>query len=291
MRTVRGGSVCARGLWIALAGLVVTGVVWAQDIPSGTDCWTTEAITTVEIPALPEGFFGSKSGTPSDARPIQVIGVEGLPLPDGVVTGTCNCPLVPQVELIWVDQHGNPVEPNDLHKVKQQEVVVAGVPQDIDTCVQRNGNVTFSGIGNPETVQIELIELSLKSIAPITVTYGAQPTSQFDVFITESGTQTVGQMTLTPQASSGSDWAGDVDNDSLFVDYQITFEDVAMVQTTPNPLSPMSLEFVDTPGTFNTNVDQTVPALNPWAVVLLVVAIAMASIFMLRRRQVRPARS
>ncbi|MCP3977962.1 MAG: hypothetical protein GY716_01345 [bacterium] len=277
-----------RGLFIVIVGLLIAGVAAAQDIPLGTDCWTTEGPTTIELPVLPSGFFGTKAGTPSDPRGAQVVAMNGLPLPNGVVTGDCECPPVEQVELVWVDQHGTPVEPDDRHKVKQQEVVSQGVPQNIDTCVRRLGVINFAGVGTPEQVDIRLIQLSLKSIAPITVTYGGQPSSQFRVFVEESGSQTQGMMTFTPSATSGGEFSGDVVNDSLFVDFVITFEDLASIQTTPNPLSPMSIEFINTAGTFDTDVIQTVPAMDDWALALLIVvlaAIAVTSLYMLRRRQ------
>jgi len=80
-------------------------------------------------------------------------------------------------------QQVNPTPPSDLALV--------------DTIVKRGQDIVLNNIGDSTTIDIELVSLSLRSVAPITVSYStgcatAAPDSFFDVFVLSNGPQTPG---------------------------------------------------------------------------------------------------
>ena len=231
------------------------------------------------------------SGTPQGLSDFiaagTIVAMEGVPFTDEEVKNTCMCLSVVSTEIAWTAAHGNPATPNDKHQLKQQEVVINQIPQDIDTCVRRTPDADVSAIGVPDTVDIELIALSLQSVNPITVTFGALPSSDFDVVSAESrGVQTPGTMTFTPTAvAPNGTVSGTVSNDSLPVEFDLTFVDTAS-QLASVEQSALTLDYVNTPGTFNQVLP--VPALSPWGMVLFA-GILMATVPIIgvstRRRQ------
>ena len=186
-------------------------------IPGDFDAFKTEGPTSVDIPRMPvpggpsfpEGFFGMKGVIPSD--PILPPNPSD---PDGIVTAfriplqghPAGLPALLPQEIFdsvffttkWVDQHGNEVGPDSVHKVNQvQEPTCLPFPCNFDTVVRRTGDATFNGVGETQEVPIEIVALSLMSINPIEVTYGGAPSSFFDVFVTLSpGPQLTGKMGL-----------------------------------------------------------------------------------------------
>lgn len=231
-------------LLIAVTLLCFPSIAAAQDIEAGCDCWQTEPGTQVSLPELPEGFFGHKNGFPSDAIPPQVISVRGEPLPDSVILAHCPDALI--IRITWYDAHGTPVSPDDRHRVSRRKQVVGVEP--FDTIVCRPDPINFDGIGVPQPVPIELIELSLRSYAPIRVTFGDQPASLYDVTVTEDGEQYTGQMTLTP-TQFDPDTLGTSRLDILPVGYVITFIDLGQVLP-PREITGLHIEFVETDGQF-----------------------------------------
>jgi hypothetical protein len=202
-------AVVARAIVLSSAvSLLVAGTAQAQ-LPPGTDCWETQPGTTAAIGPFPDGFFGDVGGVPSDPFPKFPHPVEGVPLPGG----TCTCSPDP-VE--FFDMHGNPVEPDDIHAVSSNEAIY-------DTCIDRPDPVPFAGgPGVPETVPIEIIELSLKSVSPIIVTYGGANHTSCELFIGLDGPQTLGSLEMTPFMVAPP--AGAMVLDALPVKYAITFD-------------------------------------------------------------------
>jgi hypothetical protein len=267
--------------WL-LASCLFAGPARAQLDP-GCDCWITELGTQIELPPLPSGFFGSKNGTPSDATPQQLIGVRGNPLPTATIMNLC--PNAITYTTTWLDRHGTPVAPNDKHAVSQQSQP-AGV-EPIDTIVCRTAAVCFTAIGNPETVPIELVELSLVSMNPITVTYGTQPSSSFDMHITESGPQAAGSMDLTP-TQFGPTVQGNVLLNSLPIDFRVQFVDTAgffPVFSLPTD----NIDFTGNTGQFTASNAPPcgpvgVPTLTGWATLVFVGLLIAIGVLMIRRR-------
>ena len=150
--------------------------------------------TWADAPPLPPGFFGTQGGFPSDPTPPQHrIWFRGNPTgPLGFTPGLFQIP-VPFDENALLAQHG--ILPYPL----------GGPLSEIDTIVQRGGT-TLPNVGDSGVVPIEIVSLSLVSIAPITVTYGggAGGISFFDVFVDlNPGPQSSGTMTLTRTHQDG----------------------------------------------------------------------------------------
>ena len=277
---------CHRGFEIPVVAVAVlllsTVPAGAQGVPAGVDCWLTESGSTAALPEFPAGFFGIKNGTPSDLIPAQTIDVEGNPADPP----TCPCQNNTMVQ--WVDQHGNPVEPGDLHAV--QQVPVPGDP--FDTCVERLQDATFpGGVGTAETIDIEIVALSLRSVNPITVTYGAEPVSLFDVFITLDGPQAMGQLQLTPTQLDPP--AGEVVLPGLPVNYQLELREVggsaAFFQNGLNTAFMNPREGSrEPPGQFERLVMDDglpIPTLSEWGLALFALLVVTASLGLLLRRR------
>ena len=89
----------------------------SAQIPGGMDCWETEPDTQVDLPPLPPGFFGPGSD-PFVGGPIDI---EGVPLA-GAELDDCVCPPAPGTDVVWVDIHGDPVEPETCAKCESYPV-------------------------------------------------------------------------------------------------------------------------------------------------------------------------
>jgi hypothetical protein len=111
-----------------------------------------------------------------------------------------------------------------------------------DTIVMRQAPAVLPTIGSSDTIPIEIVSLSLKSVAPLMVTYGggAAPPQFFDVFVELAPIpQTPGTMTLTRENQNGGTF-----DSVLPVLSSITFENTN--PTGPEPQQPVIREDVFT---------------------------------------------
>lgn len=101
-------------------------------------------------------------------------------------------------------------------------------PGPTDTIVRRNAGTTpgFDFGSAPETIPIEIVALSLVSVAPVELA----PSSFFDVFVTLDGTQQIGSMTVSHENPNG----GTMDT-QLPVSYKLTFVQVSGPPIPPPP--------------------------------------------------------
>ncbi|MCP4006293.1 MAG: hypothetical protein GY725_19095 [bacterium] len=267
----------------AFAFLVLLSNPAASQVIAETDCWQTEAGTKAALPALPAGFFAPGS----DPVPAQLIDVVGVPL-DPVEEANCACPGVPQTDVVFVDIHGDPVPAGSIHAVSQVPLH-APVP---DTCVRRLADATFpGGVGVADTIPIEIVELSLTSASPITVTIGGGPTD-WQVFITEDGVQPIGQMELTPSVLVPLP-AGSLTVPDLPLDFQFRFEPLTFPagpvflngnvnMQNPNPQAP------GPPGQFAVLfAPPSVPVLPRGSLLLLGGSLLLLGIVWLRRTRIQ----
>lgn len=230
------------GLTAVIAVLAVTSLLVRQAaavplvIPSGFDFFMSGPGTFFTLPVLPDGFFGSKNGTPSDPTPSQVV--------DGV--GNPPTTLIPPPKIIFVPAptchvSGAAAEADCV----SIPVLIGSSPNDFSTVIQRGGT-TLPNIGDSDTVPIEIVELHLVSVNPITVTYGTQPDSFFDVFVdlNPSVPQTPGSLDLTRTGKR----SGTMDTE-LPVAFRLTFVGTELTDPTPlgQPTGQTVLQSTDTP--------------------------------------------
>lgn len=254
---------------LAALSFVFVGTAQAQMEP-GTDCWETQVGSSKAVGPFPPGFFGDVLGIPSDAMPQLIVPIESAPLPPS----TCTCD--PDLKA-WVNEHVNPGEPGDIHKVDQNNA-------DYDTCVERPNQANFGGgVGVPESIPIEIIELSLQSSAPIQITYGGGDLTSCDLFITLDGAQGLGSLELTP-ITVGPDPTGTMLLQGLPMNLRIVYicsgpgaAAASQVQTG------LITNYAGTTGFFG--LITSVPALGGWGrgLVALVLTFAVA-------RRLRPQR-
>jgi hypothetical protein len=244
----------------------------SAQLAMNSDCWVTDpGSSTIEVPAIPSGFFGSKNGTPSDPFGPAVLPVFGVPLSPSEFAN-CGCADYPPMEFIWVDPHGTPVAADDQHAVGQALSPVD--LSDTDTCVVRLNDATFvGGVGVPEPVDIQLVELSLVSGA-IIITYGIEPPSFYEVFVTEDGPQSQGTITVTPDIVSPPE--GSMILDGLPVAYQLSFQEVLGGPGLFN-ISGLSLTFQGATGIFKP-MPPFLPSMSGRALMLLAVALGLGAL-------------
>jgi hypothetical protein len=252
---------------LAIVCFVGVGTATAQTVPAGMDCWETDAGTTAGIPDLPAGFFFPGS----DPRPAEQIDVVGIPLAGGELAD-CACEVDPDVDVVWVDMHGDPVEPDSVHRVTQ---IPPGL---VDTCVRRKTTADFpGGTGVPDAVDIEIVQLHLESTSPIVVTGPGPPL--WDVRITEDGAQATGTLlltaaSLTPTASGGMDLT------DLPVDYLVEFLEVGG----PGVVSVAGTLHFENPTGGNFQVKPIVPVMGPAGPIAVGLLIAGGFAWFARRR-------
>ena len=119
----------------------------------------------------------------------------------------------------------------------------------VDTIVERLGLAPLPGCGSEATVPIELVALSLVSVNPITVTYGINPSQQWNVQVTLSSVtmpQPQGNMTIRKTHANGGTFSS-----TLFVQPKFIFTKVT---------NPLDVRTLDTGGLippiiFNSNGD------------------------------------
>ena len=268
------------------AALVLAGsLAQAQSIPAGCDCYVTEpppaGDTQVRIPALPAGFFGSVAGNPSDPRPSQAIPVQGLALPPAIITALCPNAVV--YETVWVDQHGTPVAPDDRHRVGQSQVATVAA---IDTIICRPNATPVPPPGGSAPIEIELRELSLVSVNPISVTYGGGAATRFwNVLITEQGVSPGGSMTIQTTGTLPNGVTGGMTMNSLPVQYQLRFEEINA--TLPANGLPGNLDFTNSStGTWTFFTGPPIPAMTTWGLAILTLVLLGAGAFTIHKRKV-----
>ncbi len=275
--TARMYAVTTVAMTLLLGGLLIAGNVSA-DIPPGEDCLVTDAGTEADIGPFPSGFFGSSGGNPSDPVAQFPVPMEGIPQP----VDTCTCT---ETVIEFVDVHGN-VNNDDKHNVFPKVVYQAVQPDGYDTCIARLANADFSGgIGVPEQVAIEIIELNLVSIDPITVTYGGVNDTLFQVLVTLDGGQPQGELEFTPQNAGGSQ-NGEILLNDLPLNVRLDFNHVGgpgpiMVA----PVLGISTGFAGTTGTFGTVPIPAIPELTVQMVVIGVLGIGICAVFVQRRQR------
>jgi len=230
---------------VALLSLGARGCPPATpEIPVGTDCWETNPDATVwtHKGAFPAGFFGGDPKSNAIPHPPE-LHFAGNPLtPDEVKA--CGCPEKVDTKVKWLNRHGD--ETTDIrHAVTQ----VVELTTKVDTCVRREQRAEFPGKGASAKVDIELLQLSLKSASPITVEYKDGSTKLFDAFVTESATQKKGSMTFTAKNIANGKAQGDMKLGSLPIFFEVVFKAQDGSFTTP-PVTG-SLNFKGTAGSFS----------------------------------------
>ena len=137
------------------AALLMPQAAQAAYIPAGYDYFCTDngsvvmpGIGTVQL----QGF-----AWPGASDPTLLFPLPALP-PVGEVL----------FQVTWLDQHGNVVGPDSVHKVTQ---VITPNPSagPFDTIVRRKVDASITGVGGETTIPIEIVWLSLKSSAPIDI--------------------------------------------------------------------------------------------------------------------------
>ena len=270
-------TIAARALGrLAIAFLLLVGSPAGAQVDAGTDCWKTEEGTLAAVPALGAGFFGAGCA----AFPATQVPMMGAPLSVEQLA-ICGCPPLPQVAVGFHDSHGNAVAAGSVHAVSGRLVDEVPGP---DSCVRRLATATFpNGVGMPEEIPIELIQLSLVSINPIQVNCGTP--KFFNVYVTNDGVQDEGTMELTPTVV-GPQAQGSVTVSSLPIDVLFRFEPTTpgsslflagnVNMQNPNPQNPGQ------PGHFQ--VLTPVPSASAPGIAILVSLALLMGIWALRRR-------
>ena len=211
-------------------GTQAAGVYDPLLIRAGDDLFESPAgqsfVTVPVTTPIPSGFFGMKSGTPSD--PVSgTISLQGLPLTNTTPTGSQEFQPHGQFgELALLARHG-------VLATSQG----TGRP---DTLVRRLSDATLGDIGGTTapsaTIPIEIVALSLVSVQPIQVTYGGGNPSFFDVFVDlPPSTQSTGAMTISRTgAFSGTLMS------TLPVNSRVTFVNRAGPSGTDQPQGPLN---------------------------------------------------
>ena len=160
-------SIVAHGLTNSFAVTALAAIVapvQANEVLAGHDLWTTPPGGAVE------DFGGGNTPDPNDDAP---------PIPPSFFDPGSD-PFLGQVDFVGV-----PIP------------LFLGQPTGgADTIVERLTDTNF-GTGTTDTIQIELVALSLTSIAPITVTYGGTNPELWDISVSTSGAPSLGSMTIT----------------------------------------------------------------------------------------------
>jgi uncharacterized repeat protein (TIGR01451 family) len=130
--------------------------------------------------------------------------------------------IAPPMVVRWEDEHGNQVGPDSAHRVNQT-LVYDSTPY--DTVVRRLDAATFNGPNETQSVGIQIVGLSLKTVRPITVTYGAGGSMLWEVLVEldENVAQETRFMTLKSETVTDTEASGPVENVNLKVGYKVTF--------------------------------------------------------------------
>jgi hypothetical protein len=239
----------------------------AVDITAGFDGAIAQAGTRIAIGPLPAGFFGPGSDPFSQTD----VAFEGDPSASGQDGD-------PGIEFTWPP--GNCLEKSGggfslcISMIKN---MTPSTP--VDTLIERleDGSVTP---GQPVAdIDIEIVELSLKSVDPITVDFNGGATSKdYDVHVDLDGVQTGGTITLTATSfTAGDEIATGTTVVDVNIGYSIYFEEVG------NPSNNMTIGGLngdfDAEGEFRAG-ELWIPTLSEWGLIafgmLLLTAMALA---------------
>ncbi len=154
--------------------------------------------TYLDFPELPAGFFGTVGGMPSDVRVPGRFEFPNLTfhLPDATVD------LDPDLRIPIVSEfdrfNGKYYVVGTTHKYLTD-------PGYRSAMVIRHGEIFQADVGDTSTVPIEIVALSLQSVAPIEVTYAGADSQFFDVFVEldPAAAQRPGTMTLHRTTDEG----------------------------------------------------------------------------------------
>lgn len=114
-------------------------------------------------------------------------------------------------------------------------------PSSTDTIVQRKDDAVLPGAGSTATIEIEIVELSLKSVAPVNISG-----TDFDISILLSSTPSVGQMTLTLDDAAAVSGTFDSFFD-VFFDVYLYIAGTEFLWDVYSDLPPLRLESSGTP--------------------------------------------
>ncbi|MBI3942359.1 MAG: PKD domain-containing protein [Chloroflexi bacterium] len=182
-------------------------------IPQGTDHFATPPGSTFIDVQLPPGFFGTKNTAPSDPFTGRIY-LDGQPI----------VPL-PSPEGAQSFQPTGAFTPLS-NGAGQGRLDVRQGTSDPDTIIRRLADAQLPGPGPTPptmTIPIEIVALSLRSVQPISITYGSQPPSFFDIFVTlDNSHQISGTLTLTRTGTVTGTFSS-----ILPVNSQITFTNTA----------------------------------------------------------------
>jgi len=140
-------------------------------IAAGYDHFETFPGGTAFGIALPPGFL-NVSGSPSDSFGPSVVFFQGYP------PGLPSFPLTPILVPTGPGCHA--------HSAGGTHCNLAPLaPANADTVVERLAPLTLNSVGDTGTIPVEIVGLSLQSVAPIEVSFdGGSFTGFFDVFVT-----------------------------------------------------------------------------------------------------------
>jgi len=244
-------------------------------IPPGFDSLTTgSSAIDFSSPSIPADFFGPGSDPFSSVVPLEGVGADlgfgpfNFELSSAYGSSTFSLSLDSDLSLI-----------------------------DTDTVIERQGAANLPNIGSTDTIPIEIVEMNLVSVNPITVTEnGGLNPELWDVEVQVPGPQTQGTMTITRTLADGGTF-----DSSLPVSSVITFTRVSgpiLVVSLDPPLTNTLLTSTNSPwsvqipvgGTF-LPIDSTAllvagaQTISPWLIlgVLSAVGIGIA-VFTLKRR-------
>ncbi len=153
--------------------------------------------TILESPPIPADFFGP--GSDPFGSEIPFVGV-----PTGAAAGgngTC------------INPAGLGAGPNGQHQGQTTDPACGGSGfGPTDTIVRRTGEAHLPDVGDMDMVPIEMVELSLQSAMPITVTYnGGMNPEQWDVHVQLTpGPQPMGSMSVTRGSVNGGAFSSNV---------------------------------------------------------------------------------
>lgn len=286
-----------RTLFLIVLGLLgaLAGQVAGQPLrcPPGIDPFVTPDSGHTQFPCpecdplvIPEGFFGSVGGFPSDPMvfgPSPTTGTLGPIVVAGDPTG-CPDPGTGCVRLVGEGCHQGHVGRHCTEEV----VATAG-----DTCVERLEEFTLNNVGSSVQIPIEIVSLSLKSVEPITVTYGQMNPTLFDVFITldpnEDQDTGLGTFTRTGPAEVELEVSEEVGG-GLPVNVRAEFRPVQGGSPFFMGLPPDNLSTVPPPGggasVWRVLIRPQVPALATWGLLALALVMIVSLTWMMRRRRV-----